>query len=160
MGVEPLLGIRVRLTSKGAGKWAESGGENAKFGLSTAELLTATEMLRAEKMEHCFKLLHFHIGSQVPDILTIKKAVQEAARFYAKLFKMGFAIESLDVGGGLGVDYDGSRLGVRQLDQLHACRNTPTTWCFTSRRFATRRRCPIRRSSAKAGGPLSPITAC
>ena len=60
-------------------------------------------------MEHCFKLLHFHIGSQVPDILTIKKAVQEAARFYAKLYKMGFAIESLDVGGGLGVDYDGSR---------------------------------------------------
>ena len=109
VGVEPLLGIRVRLSSKGGGRWAESGGDNAKFGLSTAELLMATEMLRAEKMAHCFKLLHFHIGSQVPDILTIKKAVQEAARFYAKLFKMGFAIESLDVGGGLGVDYDGSR---------------------------------------------------
>ena len=109
MGVVPLLGIRVRLSSKGAGRWADSGGENAKFGLSTAELLMATELLRAEKMERCFKLVHFHIGSQVPDILTIKKAVQEAARFYAKLFKMGFAIESLDVGGGLGVDYDGSR---------------------------------------------------
>ena len=109
VGVEPLLGIRARLMSKGAGKWAESGGENAKFGLNTAELLEATEILRAEKLEHCFKLLHFHIGSQVPDILTIKKAVQEAARFYAKLFKMGFAIESIDVGGGLGVDYDGSR---------------------------------------------------
>ena len=109
VGVEPLIGIRARLLSKGAGKWAESGGENAKFGLNTAELLAATEILRAEKLEHCFKLLHFHIGSQVPDILTIKKAVQEAARFYAKLFKMGFAIESMDVGGGLGVDYDGSR---------------------------------------------------
>ena len=109
VGVVPRLGIRVRLTCKGAGKWAESGGDNAKFGLSTAELLMATDLLRAEKMEHCFKLLHFHIGSQVPDILTIKKAVQEAARFYAKLFKMGFAIQSLDVGGGLGVDYDGSR---------------------------------------------------
>jgi arginine decarboxylase len=109
MGVEPLIGIRVRLMSKGAGKWADSGGENAKFGLNTAELVAATEILRAEKMEHCFKLLHFHIGSQVPDIVTIKKAVQEAARFYAKLYKMGFAIESLDVGGGLGVDYDGSR---------------------------------------------------
>ena len=109
MGVEPLIGIRARLISKGAGKWADSGGENAKFGLNTAELLAATEMLRAEKMEHCFKLLHFHIGSQVPDILTIKKAVQEAARYYAKLYKMGFAVESLDVGGGLGVDYDGSR---------------------------------------------------
>src|SRR6202789_2900328 len=89
--------------------WAESGGENAKFGLSTAELLSATAMLQAENLGHCFKLLHFHIGSQVPDILTIKKAVQEAARFYAKLFKMGFAIEYIDVGGGLGVDYDGSR---------------------------------------------------
>ncbi len=109
VGVEPMIGIRARLLSKGAGKWAESGGENAKFGLSTAELLAATELLRAEKLEHCFRLLHFHIGSQVPDILTVKKAVQEATRFYAKLHKMGFPIEFLDVGGGLGVDYDGSR---------------------------------------------------
>ena len=109
VGVEPQIGIRARLASKGAGKWAESGGENAKFGLSTAELLAATELLRAEKLEHCFKLLHFHIGSQVPDILTVKKAVQEASRFYAKLHKMGFPVEFMDVGGGLGVDYDGSR---------------------------------------------------
>jgi arginine decarboxylase len=109
IGVEPLVGIRARLSAKGAGKWAESGGENAKFGLSTAELLAATEMLKAEGLGHCFKLLHFHIGSQVPDILTVKKAVQEAARFYAKLHKMGFEIQYLDVGGGLGVDYDGSR---------------------------------------------------
>ncbi len=109
VGVEPMLGIRIRLTSKGAGKWADSGGEDAKFGLNTVELLSAVDILRAEKMEHCFKLVHFHIGSQVPDILTIKKAVQEAARFYAKLYKMGFGIEMLDVGGGLGVDYDGSR---------------------------------------------------
>jgi len=109
LGVEPLVGIRARLLSKGAGKWAESGGENAKFGLSTAEILAATEMLKAENLSHCLKLIHFHIGSQVPDILTVKKAVQEAARFYAKLRKMGFEIEYLDVGGGLGVDYDGSR---------------------------------------------------
>jgi arginine decarboxylase len=109
LGVEPHIGIRARLLSKGAGKWAESGGENAKFGLSTAELLAATEMLTAENLGQCLKLLHFHIGSQVPDILTVKKAVQEAARFYAKLNKMGFAIEYMDVGGGLGVDYDGSR---------------------------------------------------
>ncbi len=109
LGVEPLVGIRARLMSKGAGKWAESGGENAKFGLSTAEILAATEMLKAENLAHCLKLVHFHIGSQVPDILTVKKAVQEAARFYAKLCKMGFSVEYLDVGGGLGVDYDGSR---------------------------------------------------
>src|SRR5579859_35106 len=109
IGVEPILGMRVRLLSKGGGKWADSAGENAKFGLSTAELLAATEMLKAEGLGHCFKLLHFHIGSQVPDILVVKRAVQEAARFYAKLQKMGFAVEFLDVGGGLGVDYDGSR---------------------------------------------------
>jgi len=109
LGVEPLLGIRARLLAKGAGRWAESGGENAKFGLSTAEILAAAEMLKAEQLGHCLKLLHFHIGSQVPDILTVKKAVQEAARLYAKLQKQGFQMEYLDVGGGLGVDYDGSR---------------------------------------------------
>lgn len=109
LGVEPLVGIRARLLSKGAGRWAESGGENAKFGLSTAEILVATRLLQQENLAHCLKLLHFHIGSQVPDILTVKKAVQEAARFYAKLHKMGFPIEFFDVGGGLGVDYDGSR---------------------------------------------------
>ena len=109
LGVEPMVGIRARLLSKGAGKWAESGGENAKFGLSTAEILAATEMLANENLGHCLKLLHFHIGSQVPDILTVKKAVQEASRFYAKLHKLGFPIEYMDVGGGLGVDYDGSR---------------------------------------------------
>src|SRR3954470_4982725 len=78
LGGKPLIGIRARLLSKGAGRWAESGGENAKFGLSTAELLAAIQLLRAENLSHCFKLLHFHIGSQIPDILTIKKAVQEA----------------------------------------------------------------------------------
>ena len=109
LGLEPMIGIRARLLCKGAGKCAEIGGENAKFGLSTVELLSATEMLKSENLGHCLKLLHFHIGSQVPDILTVKKAVQEATRFYAKLHKMGFAIEFMDVGGGLGVDYDGSR---------------------------------------------------
>jgi arginine decarboxylase len=109
LGVEAILGMRVRLLSKGGGKWAESAGENAKFGLTTGELLVAAEMLKSEGLAHCFKLLHFHIGSQVPDILIVKRAVQEAARFYTKLQKMGFPIEFLDVGGGLGVDYDGSR---------------------------------------------------
>jgi len=109
VGVEPVIGMRVRLQAKSAGKWALSGGEHAKFGLSTAELLEAAELLRKEKLDHCFKLLHFHIGSQIPDIAIIKKAVREAGRYYAKLRQMGCAIEYIDVGGGLGVDYDGNR---------------------------------------------------
>jgi arginine decarboxylase len=109
VGVEPLLGVRMRLVCKGAGRWRESGGEHAKFGLSTAELLAAMDVLKAENLAHCFKLVHFHIGSQVPDILTVKKAVQEISRFYAKIYKAGFALQYVDVGGGLGVDYDGSR---------------------------------------------------
>src|SRR5256884_9460957 len=109
LGVEPRIGMRVRLLSKGGGKWGDSAGGKAKFGLTTAELLAAAEMLKAENLTHCFTLLHFHIRSQVPDILIVKRAVQEAARFYAKLSKMGFQIEFMDVGGGLGVDYAGSR---------------------------------------------------
>lgn len=109
MNVEPWIGMRVRLLSKGAGKWATSGGEHAKFGLSTAEILEAIDILREAKMEAAFKLLHFHIGSQIPDILTIKRAVREAAMYYAKLYKLGHPLEYLDVGGGLAIDYDGSR---------------------------------------------------
>ncbi|HEX8281035.1 MAG TPA: biosynthetic arginine decarboxylase [Chthoniobacterales bacterium] len=109
MGVEPYIGIRVRLHSKGMGKWTTSGGENAKFGLDTASLVAASDLLKAEGMAHCLKLLHFHVGSQVPDISTIKRAVREAARYYAKLAKLGHELGYVDVGGGLAVDYDGSR---------------------------------------------------
>jgi arginine decarboxylase len=109
VGVEPCIGIRVRLHSKGSGKWSPSGGENAKFGLDTTNLVAASQMLKDAGLAHCFKLVHFHVGSQVPDISTIKRAVREAARYYAKLCALGHELGYLDVGGGLGVDYDGSR---------------------------------------------------
>jgi len=109
VGVEPVIGIRVRLHSKGSGKWSPSGGEHAKFGLDTTNLVAASQMLKDAGFAHCLKLIHFHVGSQVPDISTIKRAVREAARYYAKLAKLGHDLGYLDVGGGLGVDYDGSR---------------------------------------------------
>src|SRR5210317_407937 len=107
--VDPVLGIRIRLSSKGQGKWDKSTGDEAKFGLAAPEILAASNLLKKAGMADCLKLVHFHIGSQVPDIMAIKKATREAAMYYAKLRKLGHDLEYLDVRGGLGVDYDGSR---------------------------------------------------
>ncbi|MBI4912173.1 MAG: biosynthetic arginine decarboxylase [Acidobacteria bacterium] len=107
--VEPLLGLRAKLASMGAGKWEESAGDQAKFGLTTREILEAVEVLGKRSMLDSIIELHFHIGSQITDIRKIKAAMKEATRIYAKLVKMGIPLRYLNVGGGLGVDYDGSR---------------------------------------------------
>lgn len=111
-GIRPILGMRTRLRARGSGKWEKSGGSGAKFGLSTQELLDAVDTLREADLLDTFRLLHFHVGSQITDIKRIKDAVKEGARIYAKLRADGCAVDILDVGGGLGVDYDGSRTAV------------------------------------------------
>lgn len=107
--VLPMVGVRVKLYSKGSGKWEKSGGEAAKFGLTTTEILDVIRQLQEAGRTEMLKLLHFHIGSQLTDIKRIKNAMKEAARTYAKIRQMGMPIEYLDVGGGMAVDYDGSR---------------------------------------------------
>src|SRR5690242_13705674 len=108
MGVEPMIGLRSKLTTNGTGKWESSGGDFAKFGLTIPELIHAVRILKERGKEHCAKLLHFHVGSQLTDIRVVKDAINEGARVYAKLRKMGLPIEYFDVGGGLGVDYVGT----------------------------------------------------
>jgi len=109
VGVRPEIGMRVKLAARGGGRWQSSGGYRSKFGLTVAEILRGLEELRSRGMEDCFKLLHFHLGSQIPNIRVVKGALNEAARIYTELVKAGAGLEFMDVGGGLGVDYDGSQ---------------------------------------------------
>jgi arginine decarboxylase len=109
VGVRPQFGIRVKLASRSTGRWQGSGGYRSKFGLTATEILRALEELKQNNMQDCFKLLHFHLGSQIPNIRHIKQALNEAARVYVDLHRRGAGLEYLDVGGGLGIDYDGSQ---------------------------------------------------
>ena len=109
VGVRPTIGMRVKLAARGGGRWQSSGGYRSKFGLTVAEILEGLQELKARGMQDCFKLLHFHLGSQIPNIRIVKAALNEAARVYTELARAGAGLEYLDVGGGLGVDYDGSQ---------------------------------------------------
>ena len=109
MGVRPTIGMRVKLAARGGGRWQSSGGYRSKFGLTVGEILKGLEELKARGMEDCFQLLHFHLGSQIPNIRIVKGALNEAARVYVELVKAGAGLRYMDVGGGLGVDYDGSQ---------------------------------------------------
>src|SRR3990170_5019760 len=109
VGVRPNIGMRVKLAARGSGRWQSSGGYRSKFGLTVTEILRGLEELKSRGMEDCFKLLHFHLGSQITHIRIIKNALNEAARVYCELAKHGAGLQYLDVGGGLGVDYDGSQ---------------------------------------------------
>ncbi|MDR1372337.1 MAG: biosynthetic arginine decarboxylase [Dysgonamonadaceae bacterium] len=114
MKINPNIGIRIKLASSGSGKWEESGGDVSKFGLSSSELLEALDILEKNRMQDCLKLIHFHIGSQVTKIRRIKNALREASQFYVQLHRMGYSVEFVDIGGGLGVDYDGTRSPARE----------------------------------------------
>ena len=107
--VKPNLGIRIKLASSGSGKWEESGGDASKFGLTASELLTALKILDEKNLHDSLRLIHFHIGSQITKIRHIQTALREAAQFYVQLHKMGYNVDFVDCGGGLGVDYDGTR---------------------------------------------------
>ena len=109
LNVQPDIGIRIKLASSGSGKWEESGGDASKFGLTSSELLEALDFMESKGLKDCLKLIHFHIGSQVTKIRRIKTALREASQFYVQLHSMGFNVEFVDIGGGLGVDYDGTR---------------------------------------------------
>ncbi len=109
LGIQPVLGVRAKLAAKGSGRWGDSAGDRAKFGLSIPEIITVVEKLEAADMLPCLQLMHFHIGSQISAISTIKEALREACQIYVELVKLGAPMGYLDVGGGLGVDYDGSK---------------------------------------------------
>src|SRR6188474_320859 len=108
-GVRPQIGMRVKLAARGSGRWQSSGGFRSKFGLTVTEIMRGLEELKARGMQDCLKLLHFHLGSQITHIRIIKTALNEAARVYCELAKQGAGLQFMDVGGGLGVDYDGSQ---------------------------------------------------
>ncbi len=158
--VRPVVGVRVKLAARGAGRWRSGAGYRSKFGLTLTEVLEAVEYLKQRDMADCLQLVHFHLGSQITNIRSIKNALTEAARVYVELHRVGAGVRFLDIGGGLGIDYDGSQTdfessvnytlaGVRQRRRLPH-----------QGRLRGSRPCRTRPSSASRAGPSWPTTAC
>ena len=124
--VNPNVGIRIKLAAFGSGKWEDSGGDKSKFGLTPTELIEAVEFMKSEDMIDCVKLIHCHLGSQITNIRKIKRGLKEASQFYVQLRKLGCNLEYVDIGGGLGVDYDGTAPRSAAASTIRF-RNTPTT---------------------------------
>jgi arginine decarboxylase len=146
VGIKPILGVRAKLTTRGVGRWADSAGDRAKFGLTTSEMVEVVDRLAERGMLDCLQLLHFHIGSQISSIIPIKNAMQEASNIYVELAKMGAKMGYLDVGGGLAVDYDGSK--TRTACSRSCSKPTPASSRRTCRRATTTPAKPRKRRRA------------
>ncbi len=151
LGVQPWIGLRVRLSSLASSKWADTGGEKSRFGLSAAQILAVLERLRGAGLEQSVRLLHFHMGSQISNIADYRKGFREAMRYYGELRALGLPVDHVDVGGGLGVDYDGTHS--RNASSInYGMEDYAATVVDMLRSSATARRCRTRTSSPRAAG--------
>ena len=153
------MGVRIKLATEGSGRWAKSGGEKSKFGLSAMELMKVLDKLEALGRKDVLRLVHFHLGSQITDIQYIKAGLEEIGRFYVELRNMGFGLTHVDVGGGLGVDYDGSR-STRPASMNYSMREYANDVVYTLGPCAAPRGCRCRTSSPSRAGRSPPTTRC
>ena len=159
VGVRPQIGMRVKLASRGSGRWQSSGGYRSKFGLTVTEIMRGLEELKSRGMQDCLKLLHFHLGSQITNIRIVKGALNEAARVYTELAKLGAGLQYLDVGGGLGVDYDGSQTNFES-SMNYTLQEYANDVIYHVQSVCDEANVPHRTSCRKADARSSPTTAC
>ena len=160
MGVQPNRGVRIKLATEGSGRWAKSGGEKSKFGLGAVELMKLLDQLERLGRKDILKLVHFHLGSQITDIRFMKAGLEEVGRYYVELREMGFDLTHVDVGGGLGVDYEGSR-STRPASMNYTMREYANDVVYTARDRLPQSescRCPTSSRSRAARSP--PTTRC
>ena len=158
VGVRPQIGMRVKLASRGSGRWQSSGGYRSKFGLTVTEIMRGLEELKSRGMQDCLKLLHFHLGSQITNIRIVKGALNEAARVYTELAKLGAGLQYLDVGGGLGVDYDGSQTNFES--SMNYAAEYANDVIYHVQSSATRPACRTRTSCRSTRGRRLPACWC